>query len=537
MIPPRLGQLVVLALTLSLSFAVRSAHAEVSRYALVIGNNSGAPHEARLRYAERDAEKLRDTLQLLGGFRAENTVLLLGKGASEVQRVLISLNARIRAESSQPRDSMLVVYYSGHADAQNLHLGQENLELSLLKRLVQGSAAAFRVLLLDACRSGALTRVKGGHPTSAFEVGLDEQLSGEGIAFLTSSASDEDAQESDTLQGSFFTHYLVSGLRGAADKNQNGSVSVEEAYDFAYQHTLDASSRTQYGLQHPTFAFDLKGKGGIPLTWIGRGVAGSGAAAPAVLTIPRARDYLIFAGDASGPVIAEVGALDLRRDIALAAGRYFVRGRAEDYLLEGQVELAPGQGLVVPEDALERVQYARLARKGYAESEPAHGPWIAGRVRTGLWSEASLCPGVRAGYTWDLPSFSLSTGLGACRSRFHNSALSAHADEFEGSAEGRYVLDLSRLSLGVGVTLGASWLRQSFETEGAAPNRSSVAGRIGPVVSVSSEVAYGMYWQLAVSGELYLFRQQQASAVARNAKVSLGAVPAAATTLAFGKYF
>ena len=35
---------------------------------------------------------------------------------------------------------------------------------------------------------------------------------------LTSSSADEDAQESDAIAGSYFSHHLVSGLRGSADR-------------------------------------------------------------------------------------------------------------------------------------------------------------------------------------------------------------------------------------------------------------------------------------------------------------------------------
>jgi hypothetical protein len=57
----------------------------------------------------------------------------------------------------------------------------------------------------------ALTRVKGGHAIPPFAV-APPSIASEGVAFLTSSAANEDAQESDALSGSFFTHYLVSGL-------------------------------------------------------------------------------------------------------------------------------------------------------------------------------------------------------------------------------------------------------------------------------------------------------------------------------------
>jgi uncharacterized caspase-like protein len=67
-----------------------------------------------------------------------------------------------------------------------------------------------RIAVLDACASGAFTRLKGGKPRKAFLV--DESASMRGHAFLTSSAATEAAQESDHIGASYFTHYLVSGL-------------------------------------------------------------------------------------------------------------------------------------------------------------------------------------------------------------------------------------------------------------------------------------------------------------------------------------
>ena len=61
---------------------------------------------------------------------------------------------------------------------------------------------------------------------------------------LAATAASEDAQESDELRGSFFTHYLVSGLLGAADEDGDGAVTLAEAYDHAYAATLRATSRT-----------------------------------------------------------------------------------------------------------------------------------------------------------------------------------------------------------------------------------------------------------------------------------------------------
>src|SRR5437868_14420464 len=123
-------------------------------------------------------------------------------------------------------------------------MGGTQLDLSELEQLVRGSAAGFRLLILDACRAGALARVKGGAPIPPFDIQLGERVAGEGAVFLTSSSASEDSQESDEIKGSFFTHALVSGLRGAADANGDGRVTLDETYRYAYDATLRASSRS-----------------------------------------------------------------------------------------------------------------------------------------------------------------------------------------------------------------------------------------------------------------------------------------------------
>jgi hypothetical protein len=503
------------------------ARAEITRYAVIAGNDLGSEGEPALRYAESDAQKVLEVLRNLGEFRPENTVLLQGRGGTELQRALISLNARIRAENSAGRDSVLFVYYSGHADATRLHTGADALELGLLQRLVEGSPAAFRVLMLDACRSGSLTRVKGAQRIAPFPVLLDAELSGEGLALLTSSASDEDAQESDELRGSFFTHYFVSGLRGAADRNGDASVSIEEAYGYAYQHTLRASSQTLYGTQHPTFRFDLKGKGALPLTWVAaRGVAG------AQMAFPPGRAYLLFARDEQGPVVAEVGEHDLRRLLALEPGRYFVRGRASDHLLEGSVELGPGQTLALQESQLTPVEYARLARKGGTDRGSAHGPWIGYRLRSPLWPHASFCQGLSAGYSVVLPQLSLGVGLGACRSAFQNDVLRAEADEFSIELGASHVWDLSRLSVSFGGVAGASWLRERFETRGRAPGRDSLGIALGALLGAAWGLDHGYYVFTETLGQVLFFEQRRSA----DTDTTL-AKPALRLTAGAGKHF
>jgi uncharacterized caspase-like protein len=78
---------------------------------------------------------------------------------------------------------------------------------------------------------------------------------------------DESSQESDRLRGSFFSHHLVNALRGAADRNGDGRITLAEAYEYTHAQTLRASVQT-VSLQHPTYAYDVKGSGDPLLTTV-----------------------------------------------------------------------------------------------------------------------------------------------------------------------------------------------------------------------------------------------------------------------------
>jgi uncharacterized caspase-like protein len=245
------------------AWAAATAHAGVTRYALVVGDNRGERDEAELRYAEQDAERFAATLVDLGGFSPGNVVLLRGSDADTMRASLIGLNDRIRTGGGE---AMLIVYYSGHADADALHLDATKLALPQLEQLVRGSSATFRLMVLDTCRSGSLTRVKGGKPVPAFPIVLGDTLAADGVLFWTASGANEDAQESDDIKASFFTHYLVSGLAGPADSDHDGGVTTSEAFAYARESTLRATSRTLAGTQHPTFRDEVRGRTEVVLT-------------------------------------------------------------------------------------------------------------------------------------------------------------------------------------------------------------------------------------------------------------------------------
>ena len=490
-------RLVVIAL---LMIATR-AHAEVERYALIVGNNAGDTDEQRLRYAEDDARRVYDVLRELGGFRPENMLMLRAEDAETVRRGLISLNDRIRTTGAA--QSELVVYYSGHSDEAALHLGRTAIELTQLEQLVRGSAATLRVLILDSCRSGALTRVKGGTLEPGFAVALDQRMPSDGVIFWTASSASENAQESDALRGSFFTHYLVSGLLGAADLDGNGAVTLGEAYQYTYENTLRATSRTLSGTQHPTFHYELGGHGDVVLTTLGRADDQR-----ALVSFPEGTSYLLIHDHADGAVVAEVGAHDRTRRLSVKPGRYFVRGRGAEFLLEGTVTVKPAERLAIREQDLDRIAYARLVRKGRDEHRVQTSLQLGYAARTSLWSGGSLCHGPFAGYAIDLRFVTVAPRLGVCRGDFANPFLRGTTDELDGELRGAHVWDVGRLALSIGIGLGGSYLRQDFSSGGVAPDRSALAAHLGVLAGATVDLVQGFYGGIEVDAMTYFFNQQ-----------------------------
>src|SRR3954469_12828230 len=111
-------------IVVAIAIAPRIAFAE-QRYALIIGSDPGWWQDRPLRYAENDAERMRDVLVSLGGFAPDRVELLRDPSSAEVRASLRRLpNA---AHASAGDDTLVFVYYPGHADDTTLHLKGEPL--------------------------------------------------------------------------------------------------------------------------------------------------------------------------------------------------------------------------------------------------------------------------------------------------------------------------------------------------------------------------------------------------------------------------
>lgn len=348
---------------LTLAFALMStaAHADtLHRFALIAGNDTGGNDTRPLSYARDDARKMHDLLTRLGGVAPSDTKLLLDDDAKDFLSALSDLEQRARAAQARGERTALFVYYSGHAKDGALRLGDSRLPFDALKRRLADAPVDIRIAILDSCRSGALTRTKGARKAPAFDVESGAARDARGVVILTSSAADEDSQESDALGGSYFSHHLTSGLLGDADRSGDGRVTLFEAYSHAYARTVADTADSSAGPQHPTFSYDLAGNGDLVLTDLR--ASAEGLVVPG--SAPAGSYYFV---DPGGLVVAELDkAADTERRVALAPGTYRVKRRLSDRLRIGEVEISRGRTTVLEEPRLKDAPFSDDPVKGAA---------------------------------------------------------------------------------------------------------------------------------------------------------------------------
>jgi Caspase domain len=236
----------------------------LKRFAIIVGSNDGGQRRALLRYAHSDAESFAGILNELGGLARENTILLLEPDRNDIEAAFFRLAKRIGKTKRQNARFEVIFYYSGHSDEVGILPAGEHYSYKEIRESIEAMPAEVRIAVLDSCASGAFTIAKGGVRRAPFM--LDSSVEVRGYAFLTSASADESAQESDRLGGSFFTHFLVSGMRGAADASRDGTVSLNEAYHYAFNETLARTTMTRGGAQHPNYDIQLAGSGDLVLT-------------------------------------------------------------------------------------------------------------------------------------------------------------------------------------------------------------------------------------------------------------------------------
>lgn len=441
---------------------------------LVAANDGGEAREV-LRYAESDAYVVAKVLRQVGGLRTSHEFQVYRATEPRIRQAFERAAELAKAAQRGDQRVELIFYYSGHSDEQGLLLGGKRLSYAELRAQLDAIPADIRIAILDSCASGAFTRIKGGTRRPPFLVGSAGEVRGH--AFLTSSSAEETAQESDRIGGSFFTHFLVSGMRGAADRDGDKRVTLAEAYQFAYDETLEHTQVTSAGAQHAAYEIRLSGSGELVMTDLRQ--------ASARLELSGEIRGRVWVRGRHGRLAAELLAPGDGTPILLALepGRYTVTVDDDRRLRRASVSLSGRARTALSPEALERVPREKTtARGGLVEDDYLHVPVsvglfpvlsVGGRTRplivnfgaALLWSQAARVRGLSMAIVADVVDEEVrgvqwTAGAGVVRGRLAGAQLSTGVDWVTEDARGAQlslVANAAGRAYGAQVTTGLNW--------------------------------------------------------------------------------
>lgn len=226
------------------------ASKNVRIWAVVVGV-ADYNHMPKLKYTDNDAYEYASFLRSVeGGGLPERQVKVLIDEEATRNNILVALQTQFKKADA---NDMVILYFSGHGlEGCFLPYDFDGMNNKLLHaevlQLFRESKAKFKLCLGDACHSGTLTNNLAAK--SPVRVTLDryyaafEDNTG-GIALLMSSKGEEVSLEDSGLRRGVFSHFLIKGLKGDADKDNNKIVTVVELYDYTFEKVRSYTQRQQ----------------------------------------------------------------------------------------------------------------------------------------------------------------------------------------------------------------------------------------------------------------------------------------------------
>jgi len=228
------------------------------KHAFVVGINHYRPGIGDLNYCVNDALELSQTFQSLG-----YQVKALHDDADDENLFPIKSNIETElitwTQSLNPEDT-LYVHFSCHgtlnaknamliaSDTRIQRIANTALDLQEIIAIMKNGRARKLVLSLDVCHGG----VDLGRALIDQEFIKNVYEKAEGFVLLAASTARQQAYEVHEHRHGLFTYFLIQGLNGQADRDDDGIISADDLRNY----TLDQISRWNAqngGFQEPTY--------------------------------------------------------------------------------------------------------------------------------------------------------------------------------------------------------------------------------------------------------------------------------------------
>lgn len=233
-------------------------------HAVVIGiNHYQDPAIRDLSYGRADAEAIYAVLTdpMFGRFNPENVQLLLDDEATR-RRIWGAIGTQLPRRTSE--EDTVYIYFAGHGapvinpgahsrdglekylvpfDAELDDLRATGISMDDVQKLFGWIDCRQVIFFIDSCYSGGAggrtLAQPGFQPRASLTDEFLDDLGGEGRCVVTACGVNEVSLEIPEFGHGLFTYYVVEGLKGAADTDEDGLVTMRELYDYVYKHVTE----------------------------------------------------------------------------------------------------------------------------------------------------------------------------------------------------------------------------------------------------------------------------------------------------------
>lgn len=248
------------------SLTVQYTEKRKNIWAVVIGIDK-YPKVRQLKYAVNDSRLFYDYLVERNLIPADNVTLLLDQDAT-LEKIKSVLGTTLKNKAG--KGDMVIIYFAGHGatEKDNFSPDGDGLEKYLLpynadlndlystalpmgelSRIFNRISSERLIYIADSCYSGASGgRTIGltGMRANISDAFMDRVASGKGRVIITASGANEVSAENDDLKHGVFTYYLIEGLKGKADTDKDGIITVDEAYNYVTVNVPLATGQAQH---------------------------------------------------------------------------------------------------------------------------------------------------------------------------------------------------------------------------------------------------------------------------------------------------
>lgn len=227
-----------------LFFSLDNVWAYKNTYAVIIGvADYAGGSSSDLTFTVRDAQLFYDFLMSpAGGKVPASNIYLLKDGQASKSNILYYTR---KLFSQAGVDDRVIFYFSGHGSSGYLLpydamlSGNNWLSYEEVKSLFRCSNAKTKLMFADACYSGDFKNTLSKKVQSK---NINVRKSSD-IAIMLSCGDNEYSMESGYLRQGVFSYYLIKGLKGEADRDQNKTITIQELFYYVHRETRKFAQR------------------------------------------------------------------------------------------------------------------------------------------------------------------------------------------------------------------------------------------------------------------------------------------------------